>query len=54
MNVLIQVVTLKILNYPKSVSKWNCMFCPFKEDKETMWRRYNLLISLYMYNKCFK
>ena len=26
---------IKDIEYPKSVSKWNCMFCPFKEDKET-------------------
>jgi hypothetical protein len=26
---------IKELEYPKSVSKWNCMFCPYKEDKET-------------------
>jgi len=25
---------IKEQEYPKSVSKWNCMFCPFKEDKE--------------------
>ena len=25
---------IKELEYPKSVSKWNCMFCPYKEDKE--------------------
>jgi len=25
---------IKDIEYPKSVSKWNCMFCPYKEDKE--------------------
>jgi hypothetical protein len=25
---------IKEIEYPKSVSKWNCMYCPFKEDKE--------------------
>lgn len=25
---------IKEIEYPKSVSKWNCGFCPFKEDKE--------------------
>jgi hypothetical protein len=25
---------IKEVEYPKSVSKWNCMYCPFKEDKE--------------------
>jgi hypothetical protein len=25
---------IKEQEYPKLVSKWNCMFCPFKEDKE--------------------
>jgi hypothetical protein len=25
---------IKEVEYPKSISKWNCMYCPFKEDKE--------------------
>ncbi len=25
---------IKDIEYPKSVSKWNCTFCPYKEDKE--------------------
>lgn len=25
---------IKDVEYPKSVSKWNCMYCPFKTDKE--------------------
>jgi len=25
---------IKNIEYPKNVSKWNCNFCPYKEDKE--------------------
>tara|TARA_Y100000389_G_scaffold149760_1_gene149201 strand:- start:28 stop:999 length:972 start_codon:yes stop_codon:yes gene_type:complete len=25
---------IKDIEYPKSISKWNCTFCPYKEDKE--------------------
>ena len=33
MNVLIQW-KIKERDYPKSPSKWNCNFCPYKEDRE--------------------
>ena len=41
---------IKELEYPKSVSKWNCMFCPYKEDKENCGEGIHFtIIPIYVY-----
>ena len=31
--------SIKENKYPKSVSKWNCTFCPYAVDEKFMWSR---------------